>query len=153
MYKEKWEKRFQNAFSLNDSNRSDDEIQEFRSLQLKLDPIFYRYNDILGFVELELGGNDILVYYHFNGDLRKKYNKGMEAFRNGKKSIYPSPSHVYGSSFEIKDNYSIREAIIKSMEDIKEQCFMWNVIIDIEPYKERINYFDFEEYFSYKNWL
>lgn len=144
----KWEKKFRKNFSLNHNDRSDKEIQEFRSLQLAIDPILYKYNDILGYAELELNYKDILIYYHMNGDLRRIFNENIKHLRGTKSKIYQAPSHIYGSSFRNIDNRSIRRAVIASLKEIEKQCKEWSVIVNIEPYIEKIQYFNFRKYFT-----
>ena len=152
-YRVKWERKFRKNFSLNHNDRSDKEIQEFRSLQLAIDPIFYRYNNILGYAELELDYKDIFIYYHMNGDLRRKFNENIKQFRGTKSKIYQAPSYIYGSSFRNIDNRSIRKAVIASLKEIEKECKEWNVIVNIEPYMEKIQYFNFRKYFKDMDWL
>jgi len=142
----KWEKTFQRTFSLIHIDRSDEEIKEFRSLYLSQNPNFYRYNDIVGYAELILDYKDILIFYHMNGDLGRVYNENMKRFR-GTKKIYQAPSHIWGSSFRNIDNRSIRRAVVASLKAIEKQSKDWNIIVDINPYKEKIQYFNFKKYF------
>ena len=148
-YRIKWEKTFQKAFSLNQNDRTDKKIEEFRSFQLSRDPNFYRYNDIVGYAELVIDYKDILIYYHMNGDLRHVFNKNIKRFR-GSKKIYRALSHTWGSSFTNIDNRSIRRAVVASLKSIEKQSKDWKIIANINPYIEKIQYFNFKKYFTIK---
>lgn len=77
----------------------------------------------------------------------------MGHLRATKNKIYKAPSYTYGSSFRNINNRSIRGAVVASLKEIEKQSKEWNIIVNINPYIEKIQYFNFRKYFVTKNHL
>ena len=155
IFSRKLKKSFANL--IKDYNPLDSESDEARNRTLNLFkdyftsrfPNVHKYNNILGYAELEVDGNDILIYYYLNGDKRKIYNRYIKC-RNNKNAIYYPLSHCYGSTFREFNNKDIRNAIVNSFLEIEKQCKEWKVYVDLQKEKEIISYFDYKHYLEQK---
>ena len=146
-YLEKWEKRFTKNFQINERAYSEDMQINFRDLTLSQEPISHRFNNVLGYAELILDYPDILIFYHLNGDRRKKYNKNKSCV-GGKGKIYEANIHVVGGRIRNLTNKTIKKAIQDSLKEIKNQSDEWNVFVDFTTISKKLKYFDFKRYFQ-----
>ena len=112
-------------------------------------PDIHKYNDILGYAELEVEGNDILIFYYLNGDNRKNYNKGYKR-RNNKNGIFPPYNHYYGGTFKEYNNSEIKIALNCSFIEIEKQCKEWGIYVNLQQIREMINCFDIKQYLERK---
>jgi len=147
-----WEENFRKLYLKPGHQKSDDSIKEHRLFHSSKEPKSYRFNDILGYVEITLDVQDILIYYHLNGDSRKKYNNG-NLYRRNTKKIFESLTHSWGGRFKKINNKEIRDAIEHAFCEIENQCKEWKVFIHLNSYRDNLKYFDFKGYFEYKNWF
>lgn len=108
-------------------------------------PLLHKYNNVLGHVEIEIEGKDILLYYFMNGDRRKKYNKWLK-YRNGKIAIYPATGHEWAASFTNRSNDEIRKALVDGLQQVVERCHEWKVYVNITEASKMIKHFDFESW-------
>ncbi len=113
-------------------------------------PVVHRYNNIVGYAELVVDWNDILIYFYLNGDNRKIYNRNIKG-RTHRNCIYFALNHIYGGTFREINNNEIRKALESSFREVEEQCKEWKVFVDLSREREIINYFDFQTYFIEKN--
>lgn len=78
-YMNHWDNRvIGNNYNDNHLPLSENIRKDIITYKLKFYPPSYRFNDIIGYAELVIENDrDILVYYHLNGDRRKRYNQGI----------------------------------------------------------------------------
>ena len=149
----KLKKKFQNEIKEFDpifsSNKALELIKENFSSRY---PNLHKYNNILGYAELEVDGSDILIYYYLNGDNRKIYNKN-NYLRKSKSGIYFPLNHYYGGKIREFTNIDIRMALNSSFVELQKQCKEWKVYVDLQPILEIIDFFDFSTYLKKNNEL
>jgi len=157
-YDKKWEERFRRIWTPPSRKYSEEEINEKRMFYSFHEPKCHRFNDILGYAELVLDAQDILIYYHLNGDRQKKYNpKSNENSHKtllNRNRIYLSITHsVVGGSFKKHTNGAIRNAIEHSLEEIEKQCLIWKIYVNLIDIRTKSNFFDFKAYFNHMKWF
>ncbi len=114
-------------------------------------PEIHKYNNILGYAELVLDWNDVLIYFYLNGDNRKRYNKNKNSGnRNNKNAIFFPTGYYYGGKFNFPINSEFRLAFKKALVNIEKLCKVWRVFVDTKYYADIIEYFDFEGYLRQK---
>jgi len=112
-------------------------------------PDIHKYNDILGYAELEVDGNDILISYYLNGDNRKIYNKSDKR-KNNKNGIFSPSCHHYGGTFREYNNSGIKKALNCSFIEIEKQCKEWKIYVDLQQVREMIDCFDIKQYLEFR---
>jgi hypothetical protein len=110
-------------------------------------PSLHKYNNILGYAELIVDGNDILIYYFLNGDNRKIYNKNLK-YRSNRQGIYHATNHIFGGTFRELTNNQIKQAFESAFIEIERQCKEWKTYINLQHEREIIKYIDFINYFK-----
>lgn len=113
-------------------------------------PSVHKYNNILGYSELVVDGNDILIYFYLNGDRRKIYNKNIK-WRNNRNGIYYPTNHIYGGTIKNRNNKEIQKALQNAFAVIENQCKKWKVYLNLEYERKIIKHFDFQSYFKENN--
>lgn len=153
-FSEKLKKKFSDQINrLNPSSNklSDKHNETYRLLKNHFDSVYpnlHKFNNILGYAELMLDGNDVLIYFYFNGDQRKRYNQEGNR-KNNTRAIFHPLGHDYGGKFREQTNSEFRSAIKKALLNVEKQCKVWNVFVDVTYYVDFIEYFDFESYITH----
>lgn len=118
---------------------------EMNSLFIKQDPYCYPYNCIIGFVELTVDGMDILLYYIFNGDRRRKYNENMGRFRSQKNRFYDAIGHHQAYSFRTHSKKAMGKAVLQTLSMIEDECLELSITFDLPYYQNLVSCIDFEK--------
>ena len=150
-----WEYKFQKELKMFGWPTSGNE-EERKKTYNSLKSIFkhryselHKYNDIAGHVELWIQNKEILLKYYLNGDKRKKYNK-EKSIRRNKRIIYELFNYNKGSYIKGMDNTSIRNGISECLDRIENQCSQWNLYINIDEIKEKMEFIDYQSFIAHK---
>lgn len=142
---ERASRKFDRQVKLKNHRYSEKQMKEIRDIFFQWEPVVDRFNKIIGYAELKLDWNEIVVYYHLNGDGRRRYNTG-ETFRLNSNKIYESINYDFKERIAHFNNNSLVEVMYVCLEKIEKKCRAWKVHVDTSDERERIKYFNFYSY-------
>src|SRR5690348_5935522 len=148
-FREKLQKKLEKEIKSMHPKQFADEKEEIEFLESRKShfssryPSIHRYNNVLGYAELTIEANIIVIYFYLNGDKRKKYNKGARKKANTK-AIYHS-LYMVCEGLKGNSNEEIRTAVEGALLKLEKMCTNWNVYVNTARELSLIKYIDFEE--------